>query len=96
MADFLSLLSTQTLLAGGAIGIMLRARGSDMQKALRRAQPSHRKVFDLLPAVETDLGMTLSPAFQPIPEQSTAVITVHHKDAPYYSVGASRVEQLMK
>jgi 5-methyltetrahydrofolate--homocysteine methyltransferase len=56
----------------------------------------HRKVFDLLPAVETKLGMTLSPAYQLIPEQSTAAIIVHHKDAKYYSVGESRVEQLMK
>lgn len=56
----------------------------------------HRKVFDLLPAVETELGMSLSPAFQLIPEQSTAAIIVHHKDAKYYSVGESRVEQLMK
>jgi 5-methyltetrahydrofolate--homocysteine methyltransferase len=56
----------------------------------------HRKVFDLLPAVESELGMTLSPAYQLIPEQSTAAIIVHHKDAKYYSVGESRVEQLMK
>ena len=56
----------------------------------------HRKVFDLLPAAETELGITLSPAFQIIPEQSTAAIIVHHKDARYYSVGESRVEQLMK
>ncbi len=56
----------------------------------------HRKIFDLLPAVETELGMTLSSAYQLIPEQSTAAIIVHHKDAKYYSVGESRVEQLMK
>jgi len=56
----------------------------------------HRKVFDLLPAVESELGMTLSAAFQLIPEQSTAAIIVHHKDAKYYSVGESRVEQLMR
>jgi len=56
----------------------------------------HRKVFDLLPAVESELKMSLSPAFQLIPEQSTAAIVIHHKDAKYYSVGESRVEQLMK
>ncbi len=56
----------------------------------------HRKVFDLLPAVEKELGMKLSPAYQLIPEQSTAAIIVHHKDAKYYSVGESRVEQLMR
>jgi 5-methyltetrahydrofolate--homocysteine methyltransferase len=56
----------------------------------------HKKVFELLPAVETELGITLSPAYQLIPEQSTAAIIVHHKDAKYYSVGESRVEQLMR
>jgi 5-methyltetrahydrofolate--homocysteine methyltransferase len=40
--------------------------------------------------------MSLSSAYQLIPEQSTAAIIVHHKDAKYYSVGESRVEQLMK
>ncbi len=55
----------------------------------------HRKVFDLLPA-ESELGMSLSPACQLIPEQSTAAIIVHHPQAKYYSVGESRVEQLMK
>ncbi len=56
----------------------------------------HKKVFELLPAVETELGMSLSTAYQLIPEQSTAAIIVHHKDAKYYSVGESRVEQLMR
>jgi len=56
----------------------------------------HKKVFELLPAVETELGMTLSPAYQLIPEQSTAAIIIHHPQAKYYSVGESRVEQLMK
>lgn len=56
----------------------------------------HFKVFKLLPAAETELGMSLSVSGQLIPEQSTAAIIVHHKDAKYYSVGESRVEQLMK
>ncbi|HSJ85993.1 MAG TPA: dihydropteroate synthase, partial [Anaerolineales bacterium] len=56
----------------------------------------HRKIFELLPAVVTELGMTLSPAYQLIPEQSTAAIIVHHPRAKYYSVGESRVEQLMR
>ncbi len=56
----------------------------------------HRKVFDLLPAAEKELGLALSPAFQLIPEQSTAAIVLHHKNAKYYSVGESRVEQLMR
>jgi 5-methyltetrahydrofolate--homocysteine methyltransferase len=53
----------------------------------------HRKVFDLLPA-EADLGMTLSPAYQLIPEQSTAAILVHHPEARYFTIGGSRLEQL--
>lgn len=56
----------------------------------------HKKVFELLPAVTSELGMSLSAAYQLIPEQSTAAIIVHHKDAKYYSVGESRVEQLMR
>jgi len=56
----------------------------------------HKKVFELLPAVTNDLGITLSTAYQLIPEQSTAAIIVHHSKAKYYSVGESRVEQLMK
>jgi 5-methyltetrahydrofolate--homocysteine methyltransferase len=56
----------------------------------------HLKVFQLLPAVGKELGMTLSTAYQLIPEQSTAAIIIHHKDARYYSVGESRVEQLMR
>ncbi|HEX6269613.1 MAG TPA: methionine synthase [Anaerolineales bacterium] len=56
----------------------------------------HKKVFELLPAVTSELGITLSPAYQLIPEQSTAAIIVHHSKAKYYSVGESRVEQLMR
>jgi len=53
----------------------------------------HQKIFRLLPA-EKELGMKLSPAFQLIPEQSTAAIIVHHPEAKYYSIGESRVDQL--
>jgi 5-methyltetrahydrofolate--homocysteine methyltransferase len=56
----------------------------------------HFKVFQLLPGAETELGMSLAPSGQLIPEQSTAAIIVHHAQAKYYSVGESRVEQLMK
>jgi len=55
----------------------------------------HRKVFELLPA-EKELGMSLTAACQLVPEQSTAAIIVHHPEARYFSVGESRVEQLMK
>lgn len=55
----------------------------------------HRIVFALLPA-EKNLGMSLTPAYQLVPEQSTAAIFVHHPAAKYYSVGVSRAEQLAK
>lgn len=55
----------------------------------------HGKIFQLLPAGK-ELSMELSPAYQLIPEQSTAAIIVHHARAKYYSVGESRVDQLMK
>ena len=45
---------------------------------------------------EKELGMQLTAAYQLVPEQSTAAIVVHHPEAKYYSVGESRVEQLMK
>jgi len=54
----------------------------------------HRVVFDLLPA-EAELGMSLTSAFQLVPEQSTAAIVVHHPAAKYYSVGVDRTEQLL-
>jgi 5-methyltetrahydrofolate--homocysteine methyltransferase len=45
----------------------------------------HAAVFKLLPAEEA-LGMTLTSAFQLVPEQSTAALIVHHPDAKYYAV----------
>ena len=44
----------------------------------------HAVVFKLLPAEA--LGMTLTSAFQLVPEQSTAAMIVHHPDAKYYAV----------
>ncbi len=55
----------------------------------------HRVVFDLLPA-EQELGMSLTAAYQLVPEQSTAAIVVHHPEARYFNVGTSRVEQLFE
>jgi 5-methyltetrahydrofolate--homocysteine methyltransferase len=40
--------------------------------------------------------MTLTSAFQLVPEQSTAAIIIHHSEAKYYNIGESRVDQLMK
>ena len=45
----------------------------------------HAAVFKLLPAEEA-LGMTLTSAFQLVPEQSTAAMIVHHPEAKYYAV----------
>jgi 5-methyltetrahydrofolate--homocysteine methyltransferase len=55
----------------------------------------HAILFQLLPA-EISLGMQLSPAYQLIPEQSTAAIIIHHPHARYYSTGESRVDQLTR
>ncbi|HSQ32374.1 MAG TPA: methionine synthase [Gemmatimonadaceae bacterium] len=52
----------------------------------------HGQLFKILPA-ERELGMTLTTAYQLIPEQSTAAIIVHHPQAKYYAVrgeGAAR------
>ncbi len=45
----------------------------------------HRQVFKLLP-VEASLGLTLTEAFQLVPEQSTAAIVLHHPECKYYAV----------
>jgi 5-methyltetrahydrofolate--homocysteine methyltransferase len=45
----------------------------------------HAVVFKLLPAGES-LGMTLTSAYQIVPEQSTAALIVHHPEAKYYAV----------
>ena len=57
--------------------------------------PDHAKVFELLPA-ESELGMSLTSAYQLVPEQSTAAIIVHHPAAKYFNIGESRVDQLMR
>jgi len=52
----------------------------------------HRKVFDLLP-VEQELGMSLTSAYQLVPEQSTAAIILHHPDAQYFNVGINLTDR---
>ena len=54
----------------------------------------HTQVFELLPA-QQELAMELTAAYQLVPEQSTAVIVIHHPKARYYSVGVNRTEQLL-
>lgn len=44
----------------------------------------HEKVFALLP-VETELGVSLTSAYQLVPEQSTAAMVVHHPEAIYFA-----------
>ena len=48
----------------------------------------HAKLFAILPAERA--GITLTEAFQLVPEQSTAAIVVHHPEAKYYSIGSSK------
>ena len=47
----------------------------------------HEIVLKLLPQLESELGMTLTEAWQWVPEQSTAALFTHHPDAKYYSAG---------
>ncbi len=56
----------------------------------------HQTVLRLLPNAVAEIGMTLSPSYQWIPEQSTAAIITHHPDAKYFNVGVDRVEQIEK
>lgn len=48
----------------------------------------HAKLFQILPADQ--IGVTLTEAFQLVPEQSTAAIVVHHPEAKYFSIGSTR------
>jgi 5-methyltetrahydrofolate--homocysteine methyltransferase len=48
----------------------------------------HAKLFSILPAEK--IGVTLTEAFQLVPEQSTAAIVVHHPEAKYFSIGSAR------
>ncbi|HZG65216.1 MAG TPA: dihydropteroate synthase, partial [Herpetosiphonaceae bacterium] len=51
----------------------------------------HAKLFQILPAGE--IGVSLTSAFQLVPEQSTAAIVVHHPQATYFSIGGSARER---
>ena len=55
----------------------------------------HRKVFNLLP-VEKELGMSLTSAWQLVPEQSTAAMVVHHPLAKPFDAGVSRMDLLFE
>ncbi|MAG37525.1 MAG: methionine synthase [Dehalococcoidia bacterium] len=45
----------------------------------------HETLFRLVPASD-DIGVTLTTAYQLVPEQSTAALTVHHPKAKYFSM----------
>lgn len=47
----------------------------------------HTKLFAILPTEQ--IGVTLTDAFQLVPEQSTAAIVVHHPEAKYFSIGSA-------
>jgi 5-methyltetrahydrofolate--homocysteine methyltransferase len=49
----------------------------------------HALAFRLLDATDR-LGVELTPAFQIVPEQSTAAIVIHHPRAAYYNAAATR------
>jgi 5-methyltetrahydrofolate--homocysteine methyltransferase len=49
----------------------------------------HETVFGLLEATQR-IGVTLTPAFQIVPEQSTAAIVMHHPRAAYFNAAAVR------
>jgi len=49
----------------------------------------HAIVFRLLDATAS-IGITLTPGFQIVPEQSTAAIVMHHPQAAYFNAAATR------
>lgn len=49
----------------------------------------HEIVFKLLDATNR-IGVTLTEAYQMIPEQSTAAIVMHHPNASYFNAAATR------
>jgi 5-methyltetrahydrofolate--homocysteine methyltransferase len=49
----------------------------------------HELVFRLLDA-NAKIGVILTPAFQIVPEQSTAAIVMHHPKASYFNAAATR------
>ncbi len=86
-----------TNLVQGQLGI-----GRDQGKRYSWGYPAcpdlddHQIVWDLMPQIAEQLGITLTESFQLVPEQSTAAIFAHHPDAKYYSVGSlDRSEQIL-
>lgn len=46
----------------------------------------HAKLFALLPTER--IGVSLTDAFQLVPEQSTAALVIHHPEAKYFAIGS--------
>ncbi|GLV59452.1 methionine synthase [Dictyobacter sp. S3.2.2.5] len=51
----------------------------------------HEKLFKLLP-VEQSIGVTLTEAYQLVPEQSTAAMITHHQQAVYFAIRLPNAE----
>jgi len=51
----------------------------------------HEKLFQVLP-VRQSIGVDLTEAYQFVPEQSTAAILLHHRQAVYFAVRAPEAE----
>jgi len=47
----------------------------------------HAQLWQILPAEQ--IGVSLTDAFQLVPEQSTAAIVIHHPEAKYFSIGSA-------
>jgi 5-methyltetrahydrofolate--homocysteine methyltransferase len=47
----------------------------------------HTQLWQILPAEQ--IGVSLTDAFQLVPEQSTAAIVIHHPEAKYFSIGSA-------
>lgn len=70
---------------------------TDPLKARASYEINERKTMsELLLLSQQSMNMILGTASRLTPEQSAPAIIVYPKDAKYYSVGESRVEQLMK
>ena len=72
------------------LGLPERAREALLVglRSLSRSR-AHEEVFRLLDATAA-IGVTLTQAFQIVPEQSTAAIVMHHPRAAYFNAAATR------
>ncbi|MGB1288345.1 MAG: vitamin B12 dependent-methionine synthase activation domain-containing protein, partial [Aggregatilineales bacterium] len=84
-----------TTLAQGQLGVDKGKRYSWGYPACPELE-DHQTVWNLMPQLTENLGLTLTESYQLVPEQSTAAIFTHHPDAKYYAVGGlDRVAQIL-